>query len=133
MPGDEYFEAFGKRVPTAVRPPPLLNLGDAPGDFDEESEEVETARKDDQGKDRWDLMPFMPLLLITEVITYGAKKYGADNWQKLDNGTNRYFAALMRHLTAWRMGESHDEESGLHHLAHAGCCIVFLLWLEGEK
>lgn len=113
MPDDAYFEGFGKK-----------GVG-TPG--------IPEARKDDQGKQRWDLMPFRPLGWIADVVTYGAKKYGPNQWQKLHNGSDRYFAALMRHLSAWRTGETHDEESGLHHLAHAGCCIVFLLWLEGEK
>lgn len=39
-------------------------------------------------------------------------------------------AAAMRHLAAWRDGEQLDEESGLPHLAHALCCIVFLRELD---
>jgi len=33
----------------------------------------------------------------------------------------------LRHLTAWWAGEDLDPESGLHHLAHAACCLMFLL------
>jgi hypothetical protein len=36
----------------------------------------------------------------------------------------------MRHVHAWRAGETKDPESGLHHLAHAGCCLLFMLWLD---
>ena len=31
---------------------------------------------------------------------------------------------------SWRDGEKNDLESGLHHLAHAGCCLLFMLWLD---
>jgi hypothetical protein len=67
---------------------------------------------------------------IVKVLEFGAKKYDVDNWQRVPQARTRYFDAAMRHLIAWREGESTDAESGLHHLAHAGCCVVFLLWFE---
>lgn len=39
----------------------------------------------------------------------------------------------MRHLTAWWGGEKSDPESGEHHLAHLGCCVIFLLWFDLTK
>lgn len=93
--------------------------------------------KYDGEKPRWDLLPLRPIREIVKVLTYGAKKYSDYNWTRVEPFKERYFAALMRHLDAWRTdGETHDPESGLHHLAHAGCCLVFLLWYElirGEK
>ena len=68
---------------------------------------------------------------IAEVMTYGANKYGDNNWQGVE--TDRYYAALMRHLQAWRKGELVDEESGLHHLKHALCNIAFILSKELER
>jgi hypothetical protein len=38
----------------------------------------------------------------------------------------RYFDAMQRHVWAWRRGESLDPETGMHHLAHAACCLFFL-------
>jgi hypothetical protein len=64
---------------------------------------------------------------------FGKKKYGANNWMKLENAPERYYNALMRHMTAWWGGESIDPESGYSHLAHAGCCLIFLLWFEEQK
>ncbi len=90
----------------------------------------EFGRKDDSDKDRWDLLPLEPVRQIVKVLTFGAKKYAPDNWQKVSEPRDRYFAALMRHLVAWRSGEALDPESGIHHLAHAGCCVLFLLWFE---
>lgn len=59
-------------------------------------------------------------------MTFGAEKYGAQNWR---NGLewSRVFAAVQRHLLAWNDGETHDPETGINHLAHAGCGIMFLL------
>ena len=33
----------------------------------------------------------------------------------------------MRHLWAWKEGEQVDSESGKNHLAHAMCCLFFML------
>lgn len=33
----------------------------------------------------------------------------------------------MRHTLAWHQGEIRDPESGLHHLAHAITCLLFLV------
>jgi hypothetical protein len=30
-------------------------------------------------------------------------------------------------------GEKYDQESGLTHLMHAGCNIIFLIWKEIQK
>ena len=86
--------------------------------------------KHDTGKLRWDLLPMSAIEKIVAVLSFGAAKYGANNWQALDDFESRYFAALERHLVAWRRGERIDSESGLPHLAHAGCCLVFLLSRE---
>ena len=45
---------------------------------------------------------------------------------------DRYVKAAFRHLIAYSQGEVNDKESGLPHLAHLGCCVLFLLSLEDE-
>lgn len=90
--------------------------------------------KNDQGKVRLDLLPFDAIEQIGHVLTFGSKKYDDRNWEKgIHYG--RVFGAAMRHLTTWFMSKvtgvsSHDPETGLNHLAHAGCCILFLLSYE---
>ena len=59
-------------------------------------------RKDD--KTRWELMPLDCLEDIARVYTEGAKKYGDNNWQNLENGYQRYKAALLRHLCEFEKG-----------------------------
>lgn len=89
--------------------------------------------KFDDGKLRFDLLPKGALEEIVEVLGYGARKYSADNWKLVPDARSRYFAAAMRHIMAWHSGEEKDPESGLSHLAHAGCSILFLLWFEGRR
>lgn len=87
----------------------------------------------DHGKTRLDLLPTGPLRAIADVLAYGAIKYTEDGWKEVE--PRRYYAAALRHLFAWRDGERCDPESGLPHLAHAGCCVLFMLWsdLKGDK
>jgi len=89
-------------------------------------------RKDDGEKLRWDLLPWSATREIVRVLTFGARKYAPENWRKVPESRSRYFAALHRHLDAWWSGEVLDPESGAHHLAHAGCCLLFLLTFEVE-
>lgn len=86
--------------------------------------------KYDSNKLRYDLIPPEATSALARVLTYGAAKYGPNNWQQLDDFTARYTAALMRHLEAWRGGEEVDSESGLPHLEHALCNLAFLVWKE---
>ena len=84
-------------------------------------------KKNDAGKPRWRLLPWHAVQKVVDVLGFGAKKYGDDNWRKVDNAQDRYFDAALRHLVAWRNGEDLDPESGLPRLAHASCCILFLI------
>lgn len=87
--------------------------------------------KYDKSKPRTDLLPPRALLAVSRVLALGASKYGADNWSKCQEPA-RYLGAALRHVFAHMAGEKVDAESGESHLAHAACCILFLLEL-GEK
>lgn len=87
-------------------------------------------RKDDGGKTRYDLLPWAGLDLVAQVLTKGAAKYAPDNWRKVEGWRWRYFRAAVGHLIAWWSGEKLDSEWGLPHLAHAACCVLFLLELD---
>ena len=78
------------------------------------------------------LLPARPLRAISAAIEHGALKYAPWNWQdksRNDERVNEQMAALLRHVTAAAdpVENDHDEESGLHHLAHAGACLMILL------
>ena len=85
--------------------------------------------KHDGGKTRMDLLPPEALREIADVLALGAQKYDAHNWRK-GFAYSRLIAAALRHLFAWVGGENKDPESGKSHLAHAACCLMFLITFE---
>jgi hypothetical protein len=84
-------------------------------------------RKFDGNKPQYGLLPPKALKETVKVLTLGAQKYEPDNWKNVPDAQNRYFDALQRHLWDWKSGEKHDPETGINHLAHACCNILFLL------
>lgn len=78
-------------------------------------------------------LPGASLEAVTSVLHFGARKYGEHNWQNVDSGVKRYTSAALRHLFAWSGGEAMDPESGLPHLAHAACSLLFALHLVQGK
>jgi hypothetical protein len=91
---------------------------------------LEGGRKFDYDKTLYSLMPPHFMKEFADVLTLGAKKYSRENWKKVPNAKVRYTDALLRHIYAYLQGEIKDEETSLHHLAHATCCISFLYELE---
>lgn len=89
-------------------------------------------QKDDKEKNRLDLIEPEFIEGIGKVLTFGANKYEPNNWQKVEDAEDRYYAAALRHLIAWRKGEKTDPESGLSHLDHVACNIMFLQHFEKE-
>ncbi len=75
------------------------------------------------------LLPFDAIEELTEILAFGAKKYAPRNWEK-GMAWSRLFSATMRHLIAWWMKRGTDPDTGRSHLAHAMCCIAFLLAYE---
>lgn len=90
--------------------------------------------KFDQEKPDWSLLDLNLIEDVIKVLTYGAKKYDRDNWQKVvEANPHRYFSAAMRHIAAFQKGEKVDSETELSHLAHAQCCLIFLAWHEKQE
>lgn len=83
--------------------------------------------KFDNNKPRMDLIEPEFLEGIAKVLTLGASKYAPDSWKtQVAEPERRYYAAALRHLMAWKKGEKTDPESGLSHLHHAACNLMFL-------
>ena len=67
------------------------------------------------------------------VLAFGASKYSENSWQTIDD-PNRYWVALGRHLEDEDAHEgSLASDSGLTHMAHAMCNVLFLLDLLYPK
>lgn len=87
-------------------------------------------RKLDDGKLDYSLVPWKAMDEVVKVLMFGARKYSRDNWKNVTDARRRYLSAAYRHLNAVAENAEKDEESGLHHAAHAICCLVFILWLD---
>ena len=84
------------------------------------------ATKFDSGKPPVGLVDPHFILEVARVLQFGSEKYAPHNWRK-GMEWSRIYDAAQRHLLAWASGEETDDESGLNHLAHAACCLMFLL------
>jgi len=89
--------------------------------------------KHDTDKPRFDLIPPRAEEMLAKVLTFGANKYAPGNWQHVPDAENRYIAAALRHINAHRLGEHSDPETGLSHLAHAMCCLAFVIELQERE
>jgi len=94
--------------------------------------EPEHAAHFDSGKPRLELLPYESLAEIAKVFDYGFSKYGVGNWSKGMLWT-KMAASILRHTYKWLAGIDKDEESGLSHMAHAGACVVMILYYEQYK
>jgi len=85
--------------------------------------------KFDAGKLRLDLIPPEVLYALGAVLSHGAQKYEPRNWEKGIH-FSRVYAACLRHLLAFWDGIYTDPDSGLPHLWHALCNLVFLTYYD---
>lgn len=126
MPG-LYCNTCGKYVATPHVCPASANIEDD-GFI---TVDLSEGRKNDNDKPRYDLIPPEWLDGPAQVLTFGAKKYTARNWEK-GMRWGRPFAAMMRHMWKWWRGEKVDPETGYSHLWHAACCLMFLMAYEAR-
>jgi hypothetical protein len=66
------------------------------------------------------------------VMEFGEKKYDRGNWRK-GIPYNRCLDSALRHLLSFKEGETLDTESGIAHLGHAVCNLMFLLRYEADN
>ena len=72
------------------------------------------------------------LLMVAAVLSYGAQKYEAHSWKKVDR--SRYTDARFRHMLDSLAGlGTDDEESGLLHDAHELTNVMFCLEQKLDK
>lgn len=88
--------------------------------------------KHDLGKTPLDLLPMGALFEVGEILKFGAAKYAAYNWAK-GMSYSRLIAASLRHIFAFNQGQDLDPETNRSHIAHALCCLLFLMEYEHRK
>lgn len=88
--------------------------------------------KHDDGKPPLSLISPIFLEELGKVLGFGAKKYAAHNWRGGFN-YSRVISAALRHINSFNNGEDFDPESGLPHLSHAACCLMFLTEFQKTK
>lgn len=86
----------------------------------------------DTGKVPMGLLSGLWLHGVARVLDFGRKKYASWNWRK-GIAYSRLFDAGQRHLWAWSEGEDVDPETGISHLLHASCCLMFLYVMTLER
>lgn len=105
--------------------------------------ELKEGLKYDAEKVRLELLPPEFIFAVSQILTFGAKKYEDRNWE-LGMKWSRVFGALLRHLFSWWGNKNErsttsflfgplDLETGYSHLWHAGACIAFLITYEERK
>ena len=81
---------------------------------------------------RWSLLLWVQLAAVVGVLEHWERKSPAGGWQRAPGARTRYFDEALQRLVAWHSGERADAESGLSHLAHAICCLLFLAWFDDQ-
>jgi len=93
---------------------------------------AESGLKYDENKPPLDLLPPDALNEVAKVLAFGAKKYARGNYRK-GLQYSRLISASLRHIMAFNAGEDKDPESNESHIAHAACCLLFLLDMQKLK
>ena len=85
--------------------------------------------KNDKDKPTFELLPIDLLADVNKVLQHGCIRYGLNNWRKAEGFKfSRCYNALLRHMFAWWQGEDNDRETGISHLAHAMCNLLFMMY-----
>lgn len=89
--------------------------------------------KHDKGKPQLALFPKEAMEAVCEIMEFGANKYGQGTWNRVE--AIRYINAAARHLYAMQSKDENgkeyidlskkDNESGLEHLYHLACNVVY--------
>lgn len=81
--------------------------------------------KFDTDKEPCELLSPVAMLGTAKVLAFGAKKYAVHNW-RMGLAWSRIIGAILRHLFAFMRGEDLDHDSGLPHVDHLACEVMFL-------
>ena len=125
---EEYKASFKKSMDAAFIDATLYGTGM----FKTEHIQATKFMKSDAGKNMLSLIDPQFVVLLGEILTFGAKKYAPNNWQLCEDAS-RYKDALLRHLYAYLGGEQLDPESRMSHLGHAAFGLMCLNYFDNLK
>lgn len=83
-------------------------------------------RDDQEGKGRYDLLPWYSIHRVAMRMEFGAKKYGDDNWKK-GQPLDQYLNSAIRHIAKWYCAEDTED-----HMAAAAWNILAFMWTQKE-
>lgn len=89
------------------------------------TEAKEVAERFNEGKPELSFIDLDSMMDTADVFSFGAKKYSRDNWKKGQSLT-QVLDSMMRHIAGLQRGEFFDPESGLPHIGHIGCNMIFV-------
>jgi hypothetical protein len=118
--------------------PGLQRVGTVKAKTLAEDLKLSAGRKDDGGKAPWGLLMqgcALGLAGVVSVLKFGAQKYAAHSWQKVENAEQRYVDAMYRHLHSIELRGfmAVDPESGLLEWFHVACNALFLATFAAMK
>ena len=93
---------------------------------------TQQADRANEGKLQWSLVDFESFEPMVRVLEFGAKKYSRDNWKK-GLPVRSIIESLLRHTFAFLRGEDNDPESGISHIGHMMCNLMFLSYVMRTK
>ncbi len=105
--------------------------------LDEANTKTDGFNKYDDEKPAWHLVPWAEMEHVVKAMMTGSAKYEDHlyveerNWLLCEE-PDRYFNSVVRHILAWRRGNTEDKDSGLPPLAHAVCCLLILMDLDRQ-
>ena len=115
----------------------IKNIADAPThprfiNLEYETISKELFTKDDCEKNRLELIDPEFIMGLGRIMTFGAKKYAADNWKLGDSkeSQERIKGALLRHIMLYLNGDKIDHETGESHLYHVAFGLQALAYFD---
>lgn len=88
--------------------------------------------KHDAGKPRTELIPTEFIIEVAKALTFGANKYGDDNFRQ-GISYRRLLGAAKRHIELELARIETDSDSGHSHLAHAGASLAMYAFMKAHR
>lgn len=68
---------------------------------------------------------------VSKILTLGAQKYKPNNW--INGNREEYSRAVESHWNEYKKGNKIDDESGMSHLYHVACNLMFIDYFDRNE